>query len=357
VEPYRNGRGVEFPNQEDWRWRERVFRFFRGDAIQLKGRVYSALQEPGRYVVGWYGPNGPTPPPPGFAPANITGFFAWYTLKYETPDPDANAVAQVTTGTGNIVFVVPTTGDFTITVPASVTAPLPDGEVRLLDDFQLQDLSANIETASRGVTVIRADVTRATNQNPPLPPPAYPAMPEGFITVPSTSAFGGLNVGALPDGTLAYVPGVGGASGTYYQLLSQSTATIDNQTVFQANPNGRWILLPFSTGSTVIVTSEMSPYTAVPNSSLLVDGCPSVFLSASSLGQTFELDDYGNLWGTTPTIVTPPIGWQLDDPNLLGSYLPVYTGSNLSAASARLSIAGGYCKWRSDGVSKLKARV
>jgi hypothetical protein len=222
---------------------QKDFSVWRGDSIQLKGQVVTSTQNPGHYAVSWYRATGQDQIPDGYSPANITGFFAWFTLKYETPDPDNNAVCQVTTGTGAIIFVQPLSGIFTINVPASVTQPFPDGKTRLVADFQIQDLLGNITTPDRRRMEVVADVTRTIQQVPPVAPIPYPAMPEGFITLTSVGAFGGFNAGALPDGSLAYIPGAAGAFGQYFVLLSQSTQAIDGTKCFQANPAGRWRLL------------------------------------------------------------------------------------------------------------------
>ena len=213
---------------------------YRGDSIQLKGQVYVAQQNPGHYLVGWYTAEGQPQPPPGYVPANITGFYAWFTLKYETPDPDGNAVAQVTTGSGAIVFTLPTAGVFTVVVPAVATSTISDGRTGLVYDVQLQDLSGNIETADRGAIEVVADVTRSISQSAAVT--SFPALPLQMVSLPSTASFPNFNAGALPDGSQAYIPN-GASLGSYFVLLSRSTQAIDGAKCFQAAPAGRWRLL------------------------------------------------------------------------------------------------------------------
>jgi hypothetical protein len=133
--------------------------------------------------------------------------------------------------------------------------------------------------------------------------------------------------------------------------VSTVTATPPIQSTGGANP-------VISIDSTVLMKTVMiafanSPYTPAANTSMLVDttgGVVSITLPVCTLGTVFEVVDYANNSATHHITVTPPLGWQLDDPNLLGSYQAANT-------AAALSINGSSCTWRSDGSAKLKALV
>lgn len=218
----------------------RPLTFFRGDTIQLKGQIFQALQAPGSYRLGWFTPTEIPTPPPGFGPANIAGFSLWFTLKLETQDPDGSAVAQVTTGGGQVTLTAPASGIFQLVVPPTATYGNPDDDVAMVWDVQLEDLSGNIATAGKGKAVETADVTRAISASPGVAPIPFAASYLSMLTVANTGVFATLPAGSFADGSIAYVPGSAGALGSYFALLSQSTTAVDGVKTFAASPAGRW---------------------------------------------------------------------------------------------------------------------
>lgn len=88
-----------------------------------------------------------------------------------------------------------------------------------------------------------------------------------------------------------------------------------------------------------------SPYTPPANMRCLCKtstGPITIALAATPIGSVVQVDDYDNDSATNNITVTPPAGWQLDDPNALGAYLALN-------ASAKISINGATSAWSSDG--------
>jgi hypothetical protein len=103
-------------------------------------------------------------------PANITGWFVWFTVKRYVQDADNMAVAAVTTTPtsvppgGSITIVDAFSGKLEVTMPAAATLLLPDGgTTKLVYDVQVKDLLGRIFTVDAGTIAVTPDVTRATS--------------------------------------------------------------------------------------------------------------------------------------------------------------------------------------------------
>jgi hypothetical protein len=121
----------------------------RGDTFVLDIQVFQAPQ---------FGSPPGTPTPP----QDVTGWFFWFTAKYQVQDADSAAVSQLTSGlSGGITFIQPTIGRVRCIMPAVATRSFPDGPVVLAYDVQGQDLLGNISTVEIGTITVNPDVTRA----------------------------------------------------------------------------------------------------------------------------------------------------------------------------------------------------
>jgi hypothetical protein len=103
--------------------------------------------------------------PPGYAPANITGWRVEYTAKYYVQDPDNQAVWQGDNETlGGIVLTEALIGKFTITQPGSTTAQFPDGPVALVTDVKAKNVASTpvTTTVDSGTLTVLPSVTRAS---------------------------------------------------------------------------------------------------------------------------------------------------------------------------------------------------
>jgi hypothetical protein len=136
----------------DWDWncyrRARPRRMRRGDTYVFEIQIFAPPpfgSQPG--VVG--------------TPQDITGWFLWFTVKYNYADPDVAAVAQSTTGNSLIVLTTPTAGLATVTMPAVNTSLFPDAPFKLLYDIQTKDTTSRISTVESGILIVSPDVTRA----------------------------------------------------------------------------------------------------------------------------------------------------------------------------------------------------
>lgn len=102
-------------------------------------------------------------------------------------------------------------------------------------------------------------------------------------------------------------------------------------------------------GTSAIITS--TPSTLNPNNAAMVNSTSLAITinlaPGSTLGQTYEVSDYGMNASTHNITVTPPTGYQLEDPNSPGAYAAVN-------ASSVYRTNGQFAVWRSDGTSKLK---
>ena len=140
-------------------------RAIRGDTLQFEVQVFLPVPSPG---------TAPAIVTPSYVPANITGWYMWATLKWQWPDVDTQAIAQVTslprstpTG-GSIVFTLPLQGIALVTFPAfATTLSFPDSEVEVVYDVQVQDTTSPVPittTVERGVITYAPDVTRSITQ-------------------------------------------------------------------------------------------------------------------------------------------------------------------------------------------------
>ena len=135
----------------------------RGDTVQFQVQVFQPAPP-----VGFQ----PQSTQPAKVPQNIAGWYAWATLKYQWPDVDAQAIAQVTSlprGTppgGSIVFTEAGSGIMLVTFPPFATQSFPDGEFDVVYDVQTQDTSSPVVTTTqeRGVFTFSPDATRSITQ-------------------------------------------------------------------------------------------------------------------------------------------------------------------------------------------------
>ncbi len=95
---------------------------------------------------------------------SAVGVKVWFTVKDYLSRADSQAIWQGTLENGGIVAVgLPTSGMVRVTIPASATALVPDGIVRLYYDLQIKDASARISTIEKGLFEVSPEVTRATS--------------------------------------------------------------------------------------------------------------------------------------------------------------------------------------------------
>jgi hypothetical protein len=136
-------------------WRERRSR--RGDTFQFTLQVLQNAQTL-EYGSVWPGES----PSPNYVPVNLTGWRVVFTAKYEFPDYDSEAVAQLDNLALGGVTATGTTGQVGVAVPALATAGFPDGPVKLVYDVKVIDPSNNPHTAEIGRWTVSPSVTRAT---------------------------------------------------------------------------------------------------------------------------------------------------------------------------------------------------
>lgn len=95
------------------------------------------------------------------APADISGWTAWFTAKFYVNDPDLRAVMRQDNGDlGGIVLTQPTIGKLEVTVAPIATRGFPDGAVELVYDVQVRDNSGRVSTVDSGTLTVNPDVTR-----------------------------------------------------------------------------------------------------------------------------------------------------------------------------------------------------
>jgi hypothetical protein len=205
----------------------------RGDTFVLDIQVFQAPQ---------FGspPGAPTPP------QDVTGWFFWFTAKYQVNDADSMAVSQLTNASPStgITFIQPTIGRVRCIMPAVATRSFPDGPVQLVYDVQAQDLLGNISTVESGTLTVNPDTTRTIT--PPLPPPPPAAGPiwtqvnhaqspfaptptQAQLLVDSTAGVVVINARVLPDSTVFIVRDDKGTSTLNDILVNAPTGwTIDD---------------------------------------------------------------------------------------------------------------------------------
>jgi hypothetical protein len=92
----------------------------------------------------------------------FTGYSAWFTAKNQVSDTDATAVIKkipvdfTTIVVGSDVVAAVITCKI---VPADTNA-LPDYDVQLAYDAQVEDGSGNVTTVADGTLTVKADITR-----------------------------------------------------------------------------------------------------------------------------------------------------------------------------------------------------
>lgn len=101
------------------------------------------------------------PIPPGCVPQDITGYFFWFTAKFNTQDPDIRAVSQLTTTGGGVTLPNPGYGYLMVNMPPVATRGFPDGPVDLFFDIQAKPPSGIISTVDDGSIRVTPDVTNA----------------------------------------------------------------------------------------------------------------------------------------------------------------------------------------------------
>ena len=129
----------------------------RGDTLQFSITVLLNPQT-GEYGSAWPGESFP----PNTAPVNLTGWRVIFTAKYELPDWDNMAVAQLDNEMIGGVVTPDTGGAVQVTMPAQATMCFADGATRLVYDVECIDPSGNVHTPETGKLVVHPDVTRAT---------------------------------------------------------------------------------------------------------------------------------------------------------------------------------------------------
>lgn len=98
-------------------------------------------------------------------PTGLTGYKFWLTAKLDISDPDAAAQFQKTSTAGD--FTVPVNGSDTqagivqCTLQPADTSGLPDYDVDLLYDFQVEDQGGAVTTSADGTLTVHPDITRA----------------------------------------------------------------------------------------------------------------------------------------------------------------------------------------------------
>jgi hypothetical protein len=161
-------------SDDDPRFERKHRRAFRGDSIIFIVQVQEVLSqpyatpnmEPADQPVAVAGRQVPHTPA---VPQNLSGWYLWSTLKRQVPDPDSQAVAQVTSTpsstpagpNGGIVLNAPAATYATVTYPPQATAPLEDAAVVLDYDVQAKDAAGNVYTVEIGDITVYPDVTRA----------------------------------------------------------------------------------------------------------------------------------------------------------------------------------------------------
>jgi|HubBroStandDraft_4_1064222.scaffolds.fasta_scaffold03444_5 hypothetical protein len=103
----------------------------------------------------------------GQAPQNITGWFAWCTLKRALSDPDRLSLAQVTSQPtsappgGGIVFTQPLSGFLQVTIPAQATRDMSGGTEEVFYDVKVQDTAGRVFTVEPGIYYLDPSSTHA----------------------------------------------------------------------------------------------------------------------------------------------------------------------------------------------------
>lgn len=92
---------------------------------------------------------------------DISGYEIWFTAKNNKDDPDASAVFQITTVTGDIVITSGVGGLAEATPPASATSGFT-ADRQLFYDVQLRNAAlTRTYTVAAGTLTVTRDITRA----------------------------------------------------------------------------------------------------------------------------------------------------------------------------------------------------
>jgi hypothetical protein len=153
-------------------------KMFRGDTLAFQVQVFQS-------------------PPFNTVPQNLTGWTLWFTVKFNTQDPDNIAVFQGTnlTNPPGVTINNYAQGLATPSMPPVSTRGFPDGVTSLFYDVQAMDPSGNIYTVEAGTVDVLPDVTN--NIGSPVVP-----IPPVISPIPT--------IGIVPNG------------GTYNMLVSDS---------------------------------------------------------------------------------------------------------------------------------------
>lgn len=92
---------------------------------------------------------------------DLSGAVVYFTAKESTAFADARAVFQKSSPSSGITITDATAGELEITLSASDTNTLPPKKMRLEYDLQIVTAGGTVLTLTRGILVVRPDVTRA----------------------------------------------------------------------------------------------------------------------------------------------------------------------------------------------------
>jgi hypothetical protein len=97
----------------------------------------------------------------GITPYDLTSAKLYFTAKESTAYGDSRAVFQKSSPSTGITVTDATAGEFTVTLASTDTNSLPPKKLRLEYDLQLITSGGTILTLTRGILIVRPDVTRA----------------------------------------------------------------------------------------------------------------------------------------------------------------------------------------------------
>ena len=93
---------------------------------------------------------------------DLVGSKLWFTAKHQYANKDNEAVMQLTTDPGGgIVLSTTVRGKALVTTSPLATRGFPDGDVALVYDVQMLDITGKITTVESGTLTVKPDVTRA----------------------------------------------------------------------------------------------------------------------------------------------------------------------------------------------------
>ena len=92
---------------------------------------------------------------------NLTSCKVYFTAKESTAYGDTRAVFQKSSPSSGITITDASAGELTVTLESTDTSSLPPKKMRLEYDLQVIEADGTILTMTRGILVVRPDVTRA----------------------------------------------------------------------------------------------------------------------------------------------------------------------------------------------------